>query len=181
LTNQSRNDIFGNRDNSDQINKWTMELPEYVVNFEKRSAIKSQTVADFVAEWTNLESRNEGIIPESPWLIYCDRAWGSARARAAAVFISPSGIKLRYASRLQFTNEVDKCTNNIAEYEVVLLGLRKLRVIGVQRCVLRTYLKVVSSQIEKECITREQTLKKYLALVRRMKNHLKGFTVEYIE
>jgi hypothetical protein len=28
---------------------------------------------------------------------------------------------------------------------------------------------------------REPTLKKYLALVRRMKNYLKGFTVEYIE
>jgi hypothetical protein len=45
----------------------------------------------------------------------------------------------------------------------------------------RTDLKVVSSQIEKECITREPTLEKYLALVRRMKNHVKGFTVEYNE
>jgi ribonuclease HI len=41
--------------------------------------------------------------------------------------------------------------------------------------------KVVSSQIEKECITREPTLKKYLALVRRMENYFNGFTVEYIE
>jgi hypothetical protein len=40
---------------------------------------------------------------------------------------------------------------------------------------------VVSTQIEKECITRESTLEKYLALVRRMENYFKGFTVEYIE
>jgi ribonuclease HI len=78
-----------------------------------------------------------------------------------AVLISPSGIKLCYATRLQFTNEADKCTNNIVEYEVILLGLHKLRAIRVQTCVLRTYSKVVSSQIEKECTAREPTLKKY--------------------
>jgi hypothetical protein len=52
-----------------------------------------------------------------------------------------------------------------------LLGLRKLRVIGVQRCILHTYSKVVAGQIEKECIARESTLEKYLALVRRMEKN----------
>jgi hypothetical protein len=33
--------------------------------------------------------------------------------------------------RLLFTTEADKCNNNIAEYEVVVLGLYKLRVMGV--------------------------------------------------
>jgi hypothetical protein len=41
--------------------------------------------------------------------------------------------------------------------------------------------KVVSGQIEKECIVREPTLEKYLALVRRMENHFKGFIMEYIK
>jgi hypothetical protein len=41
LTNQSLNDIFGNIDNSGRISKWVMELSEYVVDFEKRSSIKS--------------------------------------------------------------------------------------------------------------------------------------------
>jgi hypothetical protein len=61
--------------------------------------------------------------------------------------------------------------HNIIEYEAILLGLRKLRAIEVHTCVLRTDSKVVSSQIEKECIAREPTLE----------NHFKGFTVEYIE
>jgi ribonuclease HI len=114
---------------------------------------------------------------ESPWLVYCDRAWGNVRAGAVAILVSPSGIKLHYAPRLQFTNETDKCTNNIAEYEAILLGLHKLRAIGVQTCVLRTDSNVVSGQLEKECIAREPTLKEYLFLVRRMENHFKGFTV----
>jgi ribonuclease HI len=46
-----------------------------------------------------------------------------------------------------------------------MLGIRKLRVIGMQTCVLRTDSKAVSEQIEKECIAREPTLERYLALV----------------
>jgi ribonuclease HI len=84
--------------------------------------------------------------------VYCDEAWGSDGTRAATILLSPYGIKLHYVARLQFTIETDKCTNNIAEYEAILLGLRKLRAIGVQTCALRTDSKVVSVQIEKECI-----------------------------
>jgi ribonuclease HI len=36
---------------------------------------------------------------------------------------SPSRIKLRYTAILQFINETDKCTNNIIEYEAIMLGL----------------------------------------------------------
>jgi hypothetical protein len=40
---------------------------------------------------------------------------------------------------------------------------------------------VVARQIEKEFIAIEPTLEKYLALVRRMENYFKRFTIEYIE
>jgi ribonuclease HI len=82
---------------------------------------------------------------------------------------------------LQFNNEANKCTNNIAEYEAIILGLRKLRAIGVQTCILRIGSKVVAGHIEKECIARKPTLKKYLALVGRMEKNFKCFTVKYID
>jgi hypothetical protein len=41
LTNQLLNKIFGNRDSSDRISKWAMELSDYVVDFKKRNTIKS--------------------------------------------------------------------------------------------------------------------------------------------
>jgi ribonuclease HI len=127
-----------------------------------------QFLADFVAEWTEPGFTVEGAVLESTWLGCCDRAWGAARAGAAVIVTSPSGIKLRYVARLQLNNEADKYINNIAEYEAILLGPQKLRVIGVQRCILHIDSKVVAGQIEKECMTREPTFEKYLALVRRM-------------
>jgi hypothetical protein len=66
LTNQSLNEIFGNRDSFGRISKWTMELSEHIVDFEKRSTIKAQILADFIAEWMELGSATEGQIPESP-------------------------------------------------------------------------------------------------------------------
>jgi hypothetical protein len=42
-------------------------------------------------------------------------------------------------------------------------------------------LKGVLQSNRKECITREPTLKKYLAHIRRMENYFKDFTVEHIE
>jgi ribonuclease HI len=48
-----------------------------------------------------------------------------------------------------------------------LLGLHKLREIEVQRCTLRTDSKVVTGQMEKECINRELTLERYLTLVKK--------------
>jgi ribonuclease HI len=52
---------------------------------------------------------------------------------------------------------------------------------GVRYYMLKTDSKVIVSQIEKECTTRDETLERYLPTIRRMENHFKGFTVEYIE
>jgi ribonuclease HI len=66
-------------------------------------------------------------------VVFCDGSWGTFAAGAAAVLISPSKIETCYATRLDFS-----CTNNIAEYEALLLGLRKLKVVGIRRAVLKS-------------------------------------------
>jgi hypothetical protein len=41
--------------------------------------------------------------------------------------------------------------------------------------------KVIAGQMEKECMARDATLEKYLAIITRMENYFKRFTVEHIE
>jgi hypothetical protein len=77
-----------------------MELSEYVIDVKKHSTIKLQVLANFVAEWKEPGSVIEGVVTESPWLVYCDGVWGIAGAGAATILISPSGNKLHYAARL---------------------------------------------------------------------------------
>jgi hypothetical protein len=50
---------------------------------KKCSAIKSQILANFVAEWTEPGSVIEAAVPKSPWLICCNGAWGS-RSRSSS-------------------------------------------------------------------------------------------------
>jgi ribonuclease HI len=126
-------------------------------------------------------SYTERPVTDTPGHVYCDEAQGNTGAGAAAVLISPSSMKPWYAARLHFNKEIDKCTNNIAKYEAVLLGLCKLRVMGVQNCILKTDSNMIPWQIEKECIARVATLERYLALVRRIENYFSGFFVEYIK
>jgi ribonuclease HI len=52
---------------------------------------------------------------------------------------------------------------------------------GVQYCTLKTDSKVIAIQIESECMARDVTLERYLAIVRRMRNYFKGFIVEHIK
>jgi ribonuclease HI len=180
LTNEPVKNIFRNHDSSGRVGKWAMDLSEHVIDFEKRSAKKSQVLAYFIADWMEPSNCTEGGPADTPWLVYCDGAWGASGVGAAAILKSPSGIKLRSAARLQFKAKTEKCSNNIAEYEAVLLGLHKLRVVGVQCCTLKTDSKIIS-QIEKECIVWDETLERYLHVVRRMDTFFKGFTLKHIE
>jgi hypothetical protein len=44
-------DILHNRDATGRISKWTVELGDLTLNFKPWSAINSQTLVNFMAEW----------------------------------------------------------------------------------------------------------------------------------
>jgi hypothetical protein len=77
--------------------------------------------------------------------------------------------------------ESDRCTNNIAEYEAVILGLRKLRALGVTTCIIRTDSKVVVGQVEKDYVAKDPTLMQYLAAIRSLERQFKGFTLQHVD
>jgi hypothetical protein len=118
--------LFINKEASSRIAKRVTELYEHTINFGKRSAIKSQVLADFIVDWTspsNITADKE-LVPV--WEIRCDGVWGRKGAGIAAIITSPAGIKLRYGARLDYKDPSDRCTNNTIEYEALLLGLKKV-------------------------------------------------------
>jgi ribonuclease HI len=180
LTDQPLNDLFINKEASSKIAKWAIELFEHTIEFGKRSAIKSQVLADFIVDWTSPSSvtADEELVPV--WEIRCDRAWGRKGAGITAIITSPTGIKLRYAARLDYKDPSDRCTNNTTEYEALLLGLRKVRALGASNFLVKCDAKVIKDRVEKESEAREPELVKYLAEVRKMERHFRGFTIEHL-
>jgi ribonuclease HI len=78
--------------------------------------------------------------------VFCDSFWGTFGAGAAAILVAPSKARTCYAVKLDFS-----CTNNIAEYEALLLGLRKLKAMGIRRAVLKIDSQVIFCHVDKSC------------------------------
>ena len=45
-------EILHNRDTTGRVAKWAIELLPLDIRFEAKKSIKSQAIADFLAEWT---------------------------------------------------------------------------------------------------------------------------------
>jgi ribonuclease HI len=164
-----------NREATGRIGKWAVELKEFSIDYVHRSSIQSQAFADFIADWTPGAQEEEANKDAEAWTAFCDGSWGTFGAGAAAVLVAPSKVRTCYAIRLDFS-----CTNNIAEYEALLLGLRKLKAMRIRRAVLKTDSQVISGHVDKSCKARDPKLEKYLDTVRRLEASFEGFFVKNI-
>ena len=80
--------------------------------------IKSQTLADFITERTEVQMPPAAIDQEY-WTMYFDGSLMKKGAGAGLVFVSPLGVHMRYMVRFHFPS-----SNNTAEYEALVNGLR---------------------------------------------------------
>jgi ribonuclease HI len=117
----------------------------------------------------------ERISDAEAWTLFCDGSWGTFSVGAAAVLVATSKVRTCYAVKLDFGH-----TNNIPEYEALLLGLRKLKAMGIRRAILKTDSQVISGHIDKSYKARDPELEKYLDAVRRMEASFEGFSVKNI-
>jgi hypothetical protein len=166
--------IMRNREATGRIGKWAAELNEFSIDYVHRSSVQSQTLADFIADWTS-GAQEEVSKDAEAWIVFCDGSWGTFGVGAAAVLVALSKVRICYAARLDFS-----CRNNIAEYEALLLGLQKLKAMGIRRTILKTDSKVISGHVDKSSKARDPKLEKYLDTVRRLEASFEGFSVKNI-
>jgi ribonuclease HI len=171
---QPLKDIMRNREATERIEKWAAELSEFSIDYVHRSSIQSQALADFIADWTP-GAQEEVTKDVEAWTIFYDGSWGTFSAGAIVVLVAPSKVRTCYATKLDFS-----CTNNIAEYEALLLGLRKLKAMGFRRAILKTDSQVISGHVDKSSKARDPKLEKYLDTVRRLEASFEGFSVKKI-
>jgi hypothetical protein len=81
-------EIICNRDAKSRIVKWSVELGEFEIEFCPRQAFKSQILADFVSEWTEIQMPPPKERPEH-WIMYFDGALNLEGAGTVVLLISP--------------------------------------------------------------------------------------------
>ena len=86
------NDIINNRDAMGRIAKWAIEILPFDITYKPRRAIKSQVLADFIAEWTEAELPKE-YGAYTNWIMHFDDSKMLAGLGAGVVLTSPPEIQ----------------------------------------------------------------------------------------
>jgi hypothetical protein len=153
--------ILCNSNATGNIAKWAVELAIFQLDFQPRHTIKSQVLADFIAEWTPTPSvpggPDNGSDPPLPearapvftgphWTLFFNRSARNKKARAGVVLIDPNGEQVKYMVLLDF-----EATNNIAEYEALIFGLTMALSLGVRQLLVKGDSQLVIKQVWVEC------------------------------
>jgi ribonuclease HI len=151
-----------------------VELMGETLSFVPRKAIKSQVLADFLAEWIDTQLPTAPIQPEL-WTMYFDGSLMKTGAGAGLLFISPLGKHVRYVLRLHFP-----ASNNVAEYEALVNGLCIAIELGVRRLDARGDSQLVIDQVMKNSHCRDRKMEAYCDEVRRLEDKFYGLELNHI-
>ncbi|KAA3486505.1 Retrovirus-related Pol polyprotein from transposon 297 family [Gossypium australe] len=135
-------------DHSIRMTRWQFLLSEFDIVYVSQKAVKRSAVADFLAsraleeyepltfDFSNEElmyvaATEEDAMKDHLWKLNFNRASNAIGNGIGAVLVSPNGDHYPFTCKLDFD-----CTNNMAEYEACIMGLRaaierKIRVLEV--------------------------------------------------
>jgi hypothetical protein len=124
-------EVIQNPEAEERIAKWALELMGQNITYAPCSTIKSQVLADFVAEWTEIQTPPTSI-EHKTWTMYFDGSVMKEGVSVGLVFISPLGVRMEYMVRLHFPT-----SNNAAEYEALINGLLIAVELGIKHLEIR--------------------------------------------
>jgi ribonuclease HI len=127
-----------------------------------------------VAEWVDTQLPAAPIQPEL-WTMFFDGSLMKTGAGAGLLFISPLGKHLRYVLRLHFPT-----SNNVAEYEALVNGLRIAIELGVRCLDARGDSQLVIDQVMKNSHCRDSKMEAYCDEVRRLEDKFYGLELNHV-
>lgn len=110
------------------------------------------------------------------WTMYFDGASSKEGFGADVLLRSPSGKKFRFSFTLLF-----ECTNNVAEFEALLLGLRLAQKHGIKKLKAIGYSELVVSQTKSKYVSKNKRLKQYRNVVWDELESFDGFGIGWME
>src|SRR3954466_4084187 len=174
--------ILQNPEATGRIVEWALELSMFGLQLESTSTIQSRALAEFIAEWTPTPDEDipETSIPakeaSKEWLMYFDGAFSLQGAGAGALLIAPTGEHLKYVVQMHFPKE--QATNNTAEYEGLLAGLRIAAELGIKKLIVRGDSQLVVRQVNKDY--QSTLMEAYVDEVRKLEEHFDGLQMEHV-
>ncbi|KAI5336927.1 hypothetical protein L3X38_016196 [Prunus dulcis] len=184
--------ILHSPDASQRLMKWAIELSQYDLLYRPKTAIKAQALADFVAEFTpsaekeklvnqkKESSKADGTSaePSQPgdmWQLRVDGASNQKGAGAGVVITTPDGTLLEQAITLGFPT-----SNNEAEYEALLAGLRLAKELAIKRLAIYSDSQLITNQASGEYMAKHPRMILYLDKVQELLKAFPTFTIQQV-
>ena len=101
-------EVIQNQDAMGRTAKWALELMGQSIPYASRTTIKSQVLANFIAEWTEVQMP-PAVIDQEYWMMYFDESLMKKGVSTGLVFVLPLGVRMRYMVRIHFPT-----SNNVA-------------------------------------------------------------------
>nr|XP_027066312.1 uncharacterized protein LOC113692140 [Coffea arabica] len=185
-TDQPLRQILIRPEASGRLTKWAIELGEYDLSYEPRTAIKAQALADFLAELT-FDEVKEPIPSTTPvtaevaiaelqrWILHVDGSSNSESSGAGLLLEDPQGDVCSYAMMFDFA-----ASNNEIEYEAAIAGLQLARKFGASHILVYSDSQLIVCQILGEYEVRNEVMHRYLSKVLQLVAHFESFEIQRI-
>ncbi|GJY75112.1 reverse transcriptase domain-containing protein [Tanacetum coccineum] len=106
ITDQPIQQVLSRPEVAGMLQKWSIELGEYVIHYKPRVSFKGRILADFKVE--RLEEDFPDTLMEveeelpKPWILFTDRSSCTDGSRAGLILTNPEGMEFTYALRFKF-------------------------------------------------------------------------------
>ena len=126
--------------------------------------MKGQVLTDFVAEFSlRREMEIVCCLEVRPWKVFVDGVSSTLGVRVGIIIITLEGIKVEHSFRLDF-----KASNNKAEYESLLAGLRAALKLGAREVEVYLDSWLVVNQVQRSFKAKDPWMMEYLRLVKQI-------------
>ncbi|XP_066316398.1 uncharacterized protein [Miscanthus floridulus] len=167
-------EVIQNQDATGRTTKWVLKLMGQGIMYASRIANKSQVLADFVVEWTEVQMP-PAVIDQEYWTMYFNGSLMKKGANIGLVFVSTLGVRMRYMVCLYFPS-----SNNMAKYEALINGLRIAIELGIRCLDVRGDSLLVIDQVMKESNYHDVKMTAYCQEVRRLEDKFDGLELNHI-
>ncbi|XP_074323190.1 uncharacterized protein LOC141660126 [Apium graveolens] len=172
----------------DAETRYTSMEKLFDLEYVPRIAIKGQALADFLLEFVSEVDEKALVMLHPPhveesleefphpwWILHVDGAVNNGGAGASIVLVSPEGHHLMSAIHFKFY-----ATNNDAEYEVLVNGLKIALEMGVRNLIARSDSKLVVNQVNMGFQARGPRTELYLRCTQRLIGMFKEVRLECV-
>ncbi|GJU93407.1 reverse transcriptase domain-containing protein [Tanacetum coccineum] len=177
ITDQPIKQIMSRPDVAGRLQKWSVMLGEHNITYRPRTSVKGQILADFLIEKPDENPPNTPVVatPPEPWTLFTNGSSCVDGSGAGLILTSPEGTEFTYALRFQFT-----ASNNEAEYEALIAGLRIAVQMGVQNVQVNVDSKLVANQVLGTYVAKEENMIKYLEKVKGLVSGFANFSISQV-